>query len=373
MKVLSTLVCVTALTVATLGAAESVNERLLRLEEEVRDLRAGADTSHALSGVHLGGYGELHYNNLSGSGGASDKKEVDFHRFVLFIGHEFTDRIRFDAEVELEHSLSGDGKPGEVELEQAFVDFDLNDNHTLRGGLFLLPVGLINPTHEPPRFYGVERNAVENKIIPTTWWEAGVGAHGYVGDAVSYAAYLHSGLNTSSDSNYAVRSGRQKVAKADASDLAGTVALNWVVPGVTVGGSVVYQSDVTQGSDATAGEGVLGELHAELRNGPFGLRALYAAWDLKGDGPESVGADSQYGWYVEPSYRLCDALGVFTRYSEWDNQAGDASLDSGKEQIDLGFNWWPHEQVVVKADYQWQDNENGKDQEGFNLGIGYDF
>ncbi|MEO1963353.1 MAG: porin, partial [Cycloclasticus sp.] len=39
----------------------------------------------------LGGYGELHYNNLSGKGGASDKDEVDFHRFVLFFGHEFND------------------------------------------------------------------------------------------------------------------------------------------------------------------------------------------------------------------------------------------------------------------------------------------
>jgi hypothetical protein len=43
----------------------------------------------------IGGYGELHYNNLSGKGGASDKDEIDFHRFVLFFGHEFTDDIRF--------------------------------------------------------------------------------------------------------------------------------------------------------------------------------------------------------------------------------------------------------------------------------------
>jgi opacity protein-like surface antigen len=90
-------------------------------------------------------------------------------------------------------------------------------------------------------------------------------------------------------------------------------------------------------------------------------------------GPESVGADRQHGWYVEPSYRPCDEVGFFVRYSEWDNRAGDRGADSGKAQVDAGVNWWPHEQVVLKADYQWQDNEDGKDQNGLNLGIGYDF
>ncbi|OUR68170.1 porin, partial [Cycloclasticus sp. 46_83_sub15_T18] len=114
----------------------------------------------------IGGYGELHYNNLSGKGGASDKDAIDFHRFVLFFGHEFSDDIRFFSELELEHSIAGDGKDGEVELEQAYIDFDLNDQHTARAGLFLLPVGIINETHEPPTFYGTERNPVEKNIIP---------------------------------------------------------------------------------------------------------------------------------------------------------------------------------------------------------------
>lgn len=353
--------------------AETTDERLERLEQEVAELRGSSDSLDAFGGVQLGGYGELHYNNLSGKGGASDKEEMDFHRFVLYFGYDFSDRIRFSSELELEHSLSGGDAPGEVELEQAFIDFDLNENHIARGGLFLLPVGFLNPTHEPPTFYGVERNPIENKIIPTTWWEAGAGIHGQLVEGWEYAAYMHSGLNTSSNSNYAVRSGRQKVAKAEASDLAGTLALNWRVPGFTVGGAIVYQSDMTQSNDDTAGDGVLGELHAELRRGALGLRALYGEWMLDGSGPESVGADRQYGWYVEPSYRLIDEVGVFVRYSEWDNQAGEAGENTGKTQVDAGVNWWPHEQVVIKADYQWQDNDNGKDQNGFNLGIGYDF
>jgi len=323
-----------ALSLTMLTQAATDQERLEILERRLDALTSSSQETEMMKQVQLGGYGELHYNNLSGTGGASDKKELDFHRFVLFAGYDFNERVRFNSELELEHALAGDGKTGEVELEQAYVDFDVTEDHTARAGLFLVPVGLINPTHEPPRFYGTERNPVEKNIIPTTWWEGGFGLHGQLGAGWQYEAALHSGLNTSTGSTYAVRSGRQKVAEANASDPAGTLAISWNIPGVSVGGALQYQSDITQGNDATAGSAWLGELHAVVQRGPFGLRALYAEWDLDGHGPESMGAD---------------------------------------RQIDTGVNWWPHEQVVFKADYQWQDSENGKEHNGGNLGVGYEF
>ena len=117
------------------------------------------------SDTNIGGYGELHYNNLS-NGTGSQKKEIDFHRFVLFFGHEFSNKVRLFSELELEHALSGESKPGEVELEQAYVQIDLDDNMTLSTGVFLIPVGIMNETHEPPTFYGTERNPVGKKYHP---------------------------------------------------------------------------------------------------------------------------------------------------------------------------------------------------------------
>ncbi len=117
----------------------------------------------------IGGYGELHYNNISAEDSSRDYKSIDFHRFVLFFGHEFNDSTRFYSEVELEHSFiadTGGNTPGEVELEQAYIEWDLRDNLHAKGGLFLVPVGILNQTHEPNTFYGVERNDVENIIIP---------------------------------------------------------------------------------------------------------------------------------------------------------------------------------------------------------------
>ncbi len=83
--------------------------------------------------IRIGGYGELHYNNLDGEGGATDKDEIDFHRFVLFLGHTFNERTCFFSELEVEHSNAGEGKKGEIELEQAYVEYDLNENHRADG------------------------------------------------------------------------------------------------------------------------------------------------------------------------------------------------------------------------------------------------
>jgi len=170
---------------------EALQQRVNQLEERLE----AAATTREQGGDNkttVGGYGELHYNNWDNkSAGGSDKREIDFHRFVLFFGHEFDARTRFFAELELEHSFIEDtdtgSTHGEVELEQAFVEFDLNDAMTARGGLFLLPVGIINETHEPPAFYGVERNPVENKIVPSTWWEAGGGFTHRFSNGLSYA------------------------------------------------------------------------------------------------------------------------------------------------------------------------------------------
>lgn len=352
---------------------ETTDKKAEAVIEAVEEVTNASGTSSLASRTHIGGYGELHYNNLNGSGGASDKKEADFHRFVLFFGHEFTDSLRFFSELEVEHAISGEGKQGEVELEQAYIELDLNDRHSAKAGVFLLPVGLINETHEPPAFYGVERNSVEKDIIPATWWAAGLGLNGEITEGWHYDIAVHEGLNTSASAAYKPRSGRQKSGKAKAEDLAFTGRLKWTgMEGLEAAMSWQHQTDITQGNDANAGNANLYEAHIAYNNGPFAIKALAARWDLDGSGPKSIGADRQQGWYVEPSFKLSESLGVFTRYSMWDNAAGNSS-DSEKVQWDLGVNYWLDESVVVKADYQYQDNENDKNQKGFNLGLGYQF
>ena len=166
------------------------------------------------------------------------------------------------------------------------------------------------------------------------------------------------------------------MAKAQANDLAYTGRIKYTaIPGVELAATMHYQENITQGNVTGSDDATMFETHAVIQQGNFGLRALYATWDLDGDAPKLTGYDEQTGWYVEPSYRITKDIGVFARYSEWDNQAGMSSIKSEMEQIDLGVNWWPHKNVVVKVDYQIQDAEKatGTELDGMNIGIGYSF
>ena len=93
--------------------------------------------------------------------------------------------------------------------------------------------------------------------------------------------------------------------------------------------------------------------------------------------PAAVGRDEQEGWYVEPSLRgrlgqIPGEFGAFFRYNVWDNNAG-ASNDTEFTQYDFGFNYWPIDDVVLKADYSRIDPKSSGSDDHFNLGIGYQF
>jgi len=137
---------------------------------------------------------------------------------------------------------------------------------------------------------------------------------------------------------------------------------------------VQYQGDLTQGTGAagSSSSATLFETHAVLSRGPLGLRALYARWDLDGAGAKAIGRDKQNGWYLEPSYKLTNEVGIFARYNQWDNNAGSgSSADTEIRQVDVGLNYWPHEDVVLKFDVQQQSGAANDD--GINLGVGYQF
>jgi hypothetical protein len=346
---------------------EETAEEIEAAAEAIEVAQASGTAQSFIDKTSVGGYGELHYNSKDGD------DSIDFHRFVLYFGHEFNDNIRFFSELELEHAFLSDSgsSNGEVELEQAWIEMDINDSHRIRAGVDVLPIGIINLTHEPNTFYGVERNEVEKRIIPATWWEAGIGLNGELAPGWNYDVRLHSGLSTTSS----IRSGRQKVAKANADHPATTASLRYTgIPGLEVGGAFNYQSDITAGATTASNSATLFEGHIDWKhNSGFGLRALYTQWDL--DTQLSIaGDDTQYGYYIEPAYRfpltvIPGEFGVFARWSELDY--GDTKEE---ERIGVGFNYWPVEEVAFKFDYSnVDDTDANTTSNSFNLGLGYQF
>lgn len=414
----------TAAVAAMLGASgaamadTSIEDKLAVLQEEIEHLKlqmANSDANRS-SGIQgfvdrttIGGYGELHYNNFHGDG-ATKKDQIDFHRFVLFFGHKFNDWISFKSEFELEHALSGEGKGGEVELEQAYVDFNINKNVNAKVGVFLVPMGILNETHEPPTFYGVERNEIESRIIPSTWWEAGAGIYGEALPGLNYQFNVTSSLDAGrlkvGDFSKGFRDARRKVSDAPAEDYGFSGALNYTgVPGLLVGGAFFTGKTGQDGATTVAGETLAGvdarltlwDVHARYQKDRLDLRALYARGHLSdadeindlqdvvaGSGTDHTGVGEEfYGWYAEAAYQVWrngdQSVSPFVRYEKWDMHAevptGFSKNTAWKNHVwTVGANYNPHPQVVLKADYQEFDKPDGTSgDKRVNMGLGYMF
>ena len=119
-------------TIQLLKAQINALEEAVKMQGAVQEatMTSVAKAAKKFEKIHIGGYGELHYNDTETDAGAKSKS-VDAHRFVLFFGYDFNDKVRFRSEFELEHGLvkdTADGtNGGEVELEQMYIEIDVTD------------------------------------------------------------------------------------------------------------------------------------------------------------------------------------------------------------------------------------------------------
>ena len=190
----------------------SAQENDVKKEKEAESISESIFNTQNQKKLHFGGYGQIDYNQPLDKDYYRNGK-LDVHRLILFAGYKFNDRTKFITEIEFEHV-------SEVYREQAYLDYRLFDNMSVKGGLLLIPMGIINEYHEPPSFNGVERPNVDKVIVPTTWREIGLGIDGRINPAsLRYQLYLVNGFNgydgdgVFKGSN-GLRSGRQKGAES---------------------------------------------------------------------------------------------------------------------------------------------------------------
>ena len=382
------------------AAAATIEEKIELLQQQIESLKdqvQSAKPNNAASVIQsltenttIGGYGNLNYGNFSGS--ATAKDQIDLQRFVLFFGHKFSDMVSFKSEFEIGHAVSSSSDAGEVEVEQAYLDFHFNDKVNAKVGLFLIPAGLLNETHEPPTFFGVERNQIESRIIPTTWREAGVAMYGEVLPALKYQVGVSTGFSARKfdDPLIGIKSAHQEGQLADAEDLSLHAALNYTgINGLLVGGSVFTGN--TGQSEPGIGNArlTLWDVHTRYQTGNWDLRALYARGNL-GDAADinTVTARTDvpsafYGWFVEAAYHVWKSgemdFAPFIRYEQYDSQASlpfnSVRVDSSKNNVwTVGANFWASPQVVLKADFQvYDEKDEDRGDKRFNLGMGYMF
>jgi outer membrane murein-binding lipoprotein Lpp len=342
------------------------------------------------------GYGELNYSRPTGDASAAT---ADVARFVLGASYAFDDRTRFVSELELEHAVSSADDPGEVEVEQAYIERRLSEQVFAKAGLFLIPVGMLNENHEPTRYYGVFRNFVETAIVPTTWREGGFAVQGNTAGGLRWDAGISTGFNLSkwdatSEEGLEEPLGsiHQELALASAGDLSVFGALNYSgVPGLRLGASV-FSGEADQGQPGFDDNRVtLWEGHARWNPGNWDLSALYAHGSISNTaainttlvGNPALIPENFFGWYVEAAYRATLpnewTLAPFARYEVFNTASGYASIGAGltpdpledEKVFTAGFNLDIARGVVFKIDYLHFDRED--DANRVDLGLGYQF
>jgi hypothetical protein len=345
----------------------------------------------------VGGYGEVHYTNATGP---NTPGIVNVRRFVLYLAHTFSEKLAFRSELELEDAkIEGGEAGGEVALEQLYLDYLISPAFTIRAGLVLPPVGIVNEIHEPPTFNGVDRPAFDQVVIPTTWREIGVGAVGAIpgSSGLSYRVYLMNGLKAAGfTAASGIRGGRQEGKEASFANPSVTGRLEWVRPGLRLGGSFWYGGSANQDSLLGTGafDNAVALVSADARYdvGPFMFRGVVANISVAdADAIDAVYATQVgsriAGGYIEAAYNVLSALApasaqrlnAFLRYENFNTQAGvpagvvkDETL--ARRVTTFGLSYKPVYNVVFKGDYQLQRNQAGIGEgEVLALGVGYQF
>ena len=385
------IVFLTVLFTAFLSAQTKTDSITLNPQKQLNAAQRLLSGNYA-SAVTMGAYGEMLYNQPEGDNG-----ELDVQRLVLLVGYRFNDKTQFVTEIELEHVE-------EVFVEQAFVNYNVANNVNLRGGLMLVPMGIINEFHEPTTFNGTERPAMDNAIVPTAWRELGIGVSGRFNNiSLGYQAYLFNGFkSTLADGEGGIsgvlqgsnglRGGRQKGIKSTIDSPTLSTKFDYYgIPGLRLGLSTYFGK--TQAADeietvegANIGISMLG-LDARYAYDRFTARGqfIHASLSDTDEYNALTGADlgsALQGWYVEGAFNLLpiqneQKLFAFVRYEMYDTHASTAGSLLENEAYDrtdvtTGLTYHLAPGVVLKGDYQFRSNadDNSDVQDRLNFGIG---
>jgi hypothetical protein len=382
----------------------------------------------------VGGYGQI--NGTASSVGPGPNGEMlntptyqaSVRRFVLFVAHTFGDEgiakdLRVYTELEWEHAIACRTCVGSVEIEQGFVEWALvhasdRDALSLRAGLLIIPIGIINQWHEPPVFHGVERPRVEEgAVIPSTWRELGAGIVGDPLRGVHYELMLTTSLDPTRLTADGLTAARTNGGRAPAQTLQLSSRLE-VEPmlGFLVGAS---------GIAGDLGGSALGarpffdangnalplvlplygwSLDARVRKSGFEARALIAGFHLPNAGDlmqarrddgsplfpiekgstdalpvRTIGTELEVAYDVFRPFAFTEQqLLPFARLELYD---GHAEVPAGfvrdpalsVKELTAGLSYRPIQQVVIKGDIQVRNRRLGFDEAHANIGLGFMF
>ncbi|MCR5049672.1 MAG: hypothetical protein K6A36_01155 [Paludibacteraceae bacterium] len=371
--------------------------------------------------------------------------EFDLPHVVIYMGYDFGKGWSMGTEIEFEHGGTESAieieeeeggeyeseieRGGEVALEQFWLQKAFNRYAILRAGMQVIPVGGLNAHHESTEYFGVYRNEGEFTIIPSTWHEVALTFMGSTQNGWHYQAMFLPGLDSDrfnrknwvkpgagspyefklanvfagaarvdytgvpglrlSLSGYLGNSFRNTLSKSiselEASaykNVKGTVSIGsfdfaYKGYGVVVRGSATYGHL----SDAAA----ITQYNIAMRKGSVSSKQWVAS--------DAIAAGIEAGYdFFSLNKRLSEVkrqkFYLFARYDyydsmfKYDNKPTDMYSWCGRHRAALGINYYPIEQIGVKAEFAYgilkqgtrSDGSRGKlynDEPQLSIGIVY--
>jgi len=350
-------------------------------------------TSSEETRLPVAGYMELNFTKPQ-----QQSPTLDFRRFVLLFGHSFSDRLKFWSELEVEHAfVEGGEEKGELELEQAYLDFLLHPAFNFRAGMLLTPMGIINERHEPPSFYGVLRPQVDTVIIPSTWFDTGAGFFGDLGKGFSYKFYGMAPLDaTGFTAEEGLRGGLQKGSQSFLRNWAQALRIEYRGAPRLVLGTSIWNGKTGHDLPTVNPAVRIFEFDGRTRWNRFEARGEFASAFLTRARELNLALERQTGinpnlarqmrgYYLETAAHLLPRaskydLAGFVRYENFDTQFRMPRGFLPLKQFDrslwtVGASFYPHPDIALKADYQILRNQSeavGAPNQ-FNLGLGWWF
>ena len=322
-------------------------------------------------GTAIGGYFDTEFTAPYGGNTSFNQ-----HHMIVQISSLYNERLFFNTEIEFEYgaTINRGTNDGQLRIEQASLDYKIEDWLTFRGGAVLIPVGRVNILHDSDFRDTTARPLFNRTIIPTTWTETGLGFYGtiYPNDEIemNYETYITQGIigGMEDGRGLAATSPSLAIDNNSGKGLSGRVGLSPFI-GLDIGLGGYYST--YDEKDKKALGMIVGDFSYTLGafefvgEGGFTGFDPYEQKDKDGKVISTLNGN-MWGYYLEahynffPEFLKFSFLGrdfnnpSFTIFSRLDQVDTDTSKLNANDrtQVCLGFNYRPITSVVLKFEYQ---------------------
>lgn len=404
---------------------------LLAQDAQSNQLTNKAKQDSFLSKFSLKAYGVVNYYSYDWETLPDKRNAIDPERLNMYLYYDFTDKIQFKSEIEFEHGGTGSTmafdpleefgefeheveKGGKVIAEQINILFKLHKAFNIRVGKMRFYMGNASKQDQPREYFTAYRSELENTILPLGWYETGVELSGDFHlrkdksyPTLSYKLYIVSGLDNTGFSSYNwIKPGYQtRFETINANSLAYALRLDYIFMKDSEFGFNLYACNASpnrpKNDFLTDSWVTYGDFHFAIDKKTWRARALGMLGNIQNSEALSSAnrnlsnnlgakrtpvAKMAGGAYVELAYDVLHLIlksseqkfFLFTRAEWYDSMLKTEGTVSDnpryeRQVLTAGINYFPINNIVIKAHHSWRVLGTGQKENTFSMGIGFDF